>query len=201
MRGGVRAVVVGVFLAIPASAEPVADCRIRTVAVDDDGVATVEARCHWDVEPARLAAILRDPARLGAALSTLSECRAVPGGRVEVHSIGWPIADRQVTVDWREQALPDGGTRFTYTRAQRQEPLLQGRVQIEIDEGWWEVRKDASGGSTLAYSSRYDAGASLAPFAVRAFLGDGIEKSLAELRVAAERLDVDDRDVAAAPPP
>ncbi len=200
MRGGVRAGVVSVFLAIPASAEPAADCRIRTVAVDGDGVATVEARCHWDVEPARLVAILRDPARLGAALSTLSECRAVPGGRVEVHSVGWPLADRQVTVDWREQALPDGGTRFTYARSQRQEPLAPGRVQIEIDEGWWEVRKNARGGATLAYSSRYDAGASLAPFAVRAFVGDAIEKSLAELRAAAEAFDRPTVAVSSAPP-
>ena len=200
MRGGVLAGVVAVFFAVPASCESEGGCLVRTLAVDADGIATVEAHCRWDVKPASLVAILRDPARLGAALSTLSECRAVPGRRVEVHSVGWPLADRQVTVDWREQALADGGTRFSYARSRRQEPLAEGRVQIEIDEGWWEVRGGASGGATLAYSSRYDAGANLQPFVARPFLDEGIARSLRELRGAAERLEASTPDVAAAPP-
>jgi hypothetical protein len=200
MRGGVLAGVVAVFLAVPANCENEGGCRIRTAAVDEAGIATIEAHCKWDVPPAWLLTILRDPAQLGAALSTLSECRAVPGRRVEVHSVGWPLADRQVTVDWSEQALADGGTRFSYARSRRQEPLAEGRVQIEIDEGWWEVRSGASGGATLAYSSRYDAGANLEPFIARPFLDEGIAKSLRELREAAERLEASARDVAAAPP-
>lgn len=104
-----------------------------------------------------------------------------------------------MTVDWREQALADGGTRFSYARSRRQEPLAEGRVQIEIDEGWWEVRGGASGGATLAYSSHYDAGANLQRFIARPFLDEGIARSLRELREAAE-LEASTPDVAAAPP-
>lgn len=184
MRRGVLACAVVWFLVAPATAEPTG-CRMRTVAVDEHGVATIEAHCRWDVRPGWVAAILRDPARLGAALGTLSECRTVPGGRFEVHAVGWPLADRQVTLDWREQALPNGGTRFTYERAAQQEPLAPGRVQIALDEGWWEVRPSPSGGTALAYSSRYDAGAQLEPFVARPFLENGIATSLVELRAAA----------------
>jgi hypothetical protein len=186
MRGGALVCLIAVFAATAARTEPEEHCRIRTVGVAEDGVATIEAHCSWAVKPEWLIAILRDPARLAAALSTLIECRAVPGGRVEVHSVGWPIADRQVTLDWREHALPDGGSRFVYSRAKRQEPLAARRIQIEIDEGWWEVRRVADGSAALVYSSRYDAGANLDPLLARPFLHDGIARSLRELRSAAE---------------
>jgi hypothetical protein len=177
-------------------------CRVRTAAVDERGVATVEAHCDWDVAPASVLAILRDPARLGAALDTLAACRSLPDGRIlQVHTVGWPIDDRQVTLDWREQALAGGGTRFVYGRSERQEPLAEGRVEIALDEGFWEVRPRAEGGTALAYASRYDAGGMLEPFLVRRFQKEGIARSLAELRAAAESLGAFARDVAAEPPP
>jgi hypothetical protein len=149
-------------------------------------VARVEARCAWDVAPASVLAILRDPARLGAALDALGECRRLADGRIlQVHSVGWPIDDRQVTLDWREEPLENGGARFVYGRAARQEPLAAGRVAIAVDEGTWEVSASAGGGTALVYTSRYDAGGALEPFLVRRFQRDGIARSLVELREAA----------------
>lgn len=187
------------FVAAAAGAEADGGCRVRTAAVDMDGVATIAARCDWGVAPATLVAVLREPARLDAALSTLRECRAIPGGRVEVHSIGWPIDDRQVTLDWRERSLAGGGTRFDFSRAARQEPLGTGRVEVPLEEGFWRVRPRTGGGARLEYETRYDGGGNLAPALTRRFQESGVAQSLAELRAAAERLAAAN-DVAAAPP-
>jgi hypothetical protein len=164
-----------------------AGCTVRTAAVDDQGISLVQAACTWqDVAPQAVLAVLRDPARLARALSTLAECRRLPDGRlVQVHRVGWPIDDRQITLDWSESALPGGGTRFDYHGSAAQEALVDGRVQIRIDEGSWEIRPGASGGTRLRYTSRYDAGGNLKPWVVRAFQTSGIATSLAELRAAA----------------
>ena len=162
-----------------------AGCRVRTTNVDARGIATVAADCHWQRTPDAVLGIMRDPPRLADALSSLGECKKFPGGRVlQVHSVGWPLDDRQITLDWRESALPDGGVRFDYKRAAKQEPLGEGRVQILKDEGFWEITADGKGGTNLSYTSRYDAGGNLKPWVVRRFQKDGIATSLEELLAA-----------------
>ena len=207
MRGGVFACALAVFAAAAAEAEPPAQdrveagCRVRATAVDERGVASVHAHCEWDEAPAAVLAILRDPARLAAALDSLAECQALPGGRFEVHSLGWPLADRQVTLDWREQALPKGGARFSFGAAASQAPLEAGRVQIAIDEGYWEVGPRAGGGTRLDYHSRYQPGGNLSPEVVRHFQRAGVARALTDLRAAAEASTAISPDVAAPPPP
>ena len=162
-----------------------AGCRVRTTQVDARGMATVAADCHRQRAPEAVLGVLRDPAKLASALSSLGECKRLPGGRVlQVHTVGWPLDDRQITLDWRETALPDGGVRFDYARSAQQEPLGKGRVAILEDEGFWEIRGDGAGGTKLAYSSRYDAGGNLKPWVVRRFQKDGIATSLEELLAA-----------------
>ncbi|MFI5320788.1 MAG: SRPBCC family protein [Myxococcota bacterium] len=162
-----------------------AGCSVRTLEIDARGVATVAAECAWPLAPERVLATLRDPQKLGDSLTSLGEFRRLSDGRVlQVHTIGWPLDDRQVTLDWRESALPEGGMRFDYRRAARQEPLADGRVGIIEDEGRWLIRPDGAGGTRLSYRSRYDAGGSLKPWLVRRFQRGGIAASLAELRAA-----------------
>lgn len=162
-----------------------AGCRVRTMQIDARGVATVAAECRWPVAADAVVATIRDPAKLAGALSSLVDCQRLPDGRVlQVHSPGWPLGDRQVTLDWRETELPGGGMRFEYRRAERQEPLAAGRVAIGDHVGRWEILPDAHGGTKLSYTSQYDAGGSLKPWLVRRFQKDGIAASLAELRAA-----------------
>jgi hypothetical protein len=162
-----------------------AGCRVYTESVDTNGVATVTAECRWPLELSAVLATLRNPQKLTAALTSLGDWRRLPDGRVlQVHRVGWPLADRQVTLDWRERALPTGGIRFEYRRAARQEPLGKGRVGIREDEGRWEIRPDGERGTRLVYTSRYDAGGALKPFLVRRFQRHGIASSLEELRTA-----------------
>jgi hypothetical protein len=162
-----------------------AGCRVRTEDIDARGVATVAAECHWAVATEEVLATLRNPAKLGEALSSLAECRRLPDGRVlEVHAVGWPLEDRQVTLEWREAALADGGLSIHVQRAERQEPLAAGRSAILESEGRWEIRPDGAGGTKLSYHSRYDAGGNLKPWLVRRFQKDGVATSLEELRSA-----------------
>jgi hypothetical protein len=160
---------------------------VRTVGVDARGVATVAADCAWPHAPHEVLATLRDPAKLAGALSSLRDAWRLPDGRVvQVHRPGWPFADRQVTLDWREHALPDGGMRISYRLAREQALLGAGREPILADEGRWIVRPDSAGGSRVSYTSRYDAGGSLKPWLVRRFQRAGIARSLAEIRAATE---------------
>jgi len=162
-----------------------AGCRVHTEAIDARGVATVAAECHWAVATEAVLATLRNPAKLGAALSSLAECRRLPDGRLlQVHAVGWPLEDRQVTLDWREAALEDGGLRIHVQRAEQQEPLVAGRSAILESEGRWEIRPDGAGGTKLSYHSRYDAGGNLKPWLVRRFQKNGVATSLEELRSA-----------------
>lgn len=184
-----------ITLAAAASAEASGDdaqnisragCVIRTTEIDARGIATVAAECHWPLAPEAVLATLRDPEKLGVALSSLGECKRLPDGRIlQVHTVGWPLDDRQVTLEWRETPLADGGVRIEYRRAEQQEPLAAGRVAILLDEGHWEIRAVGQGAMTLSYSSRYDAGGNLKPWVVRRFQKDGIATSLEELRAAA----------------
>ncbi len=59
-------------------------------------------------------------------------------------------------------------------------------LQIPLDEGWWEIRPDGVGGTRLRYAVRYDAGGNLKPWIVRRFQKAGINRSMEEIRLAAE---------------
>lgn len=161
-------------------------CRVRTEAIDARGVATVAAECRWAVATDAVVATLRDPAKLGDALSSLRACERLPDGRVlQVHQVGWPLDDRQVTLDWRETPIAGGGLRIEVAPSRRQEPLAAGREAILESRSHWEIRPDGRGGTVISYLSRYDAGGSLKPWLVRRFQKHGVAASLAELRAAA----------------
>jgi hypothetical protein len=163
-------------------------CSVERTAVDAEGVGTFVSECHWAVSHALVRCIFTNRELLDSTNPSLSS-RALPDGRVlNVHSIGFPIADRQVTIESVYEELPDGGLRSRYWRSARQEPLERGRVQVRIDEGVWEILPDGSGGTLLRYEMRYDPGGSLEPWLVRRLQAPGIERSLVEIRDAAKAL-------------
>jgi hypothetical protein len=160
-------------------------CRVRTAAIDARGVATVAARCHWTLSTESVVDTLRDPARLREALSSLRSFERLPDGRVlQVHEVGWPLDDRQITLDWRETRLAGGGVRLEVSRSLRQEPLADGRQSIRESSSLWEIRPDGAGGTLVSYLSRYDAGGNLKPWLVRRFQKRGVAASLEELHGA-----------------
>jgi hypothetical protein len=162
-------------------------CVVRVGEKDASGIAEVTADCWWPILPERVIAIVRNQDDIDEVLSSVSESTLLPDGRVvQVHAMGWPVADRQVTLLFRGHALLDGGHRIEFRRARDQQRLRDGAVQIALDQGWWEVRPDGEGSTHLRYGVRYDAGGNLQPWIVRKFQKTRIARSLEEVRRAAE---------------
>jgi hypothetical protein len=154
---------------------------------DAHGIAEVLADCRWPVAPERVVEIVRNNDDIDDVLSTVSDSRVLADGRVvQVHSISRLAAERQVTLRFRSRELEDGGVRIDFEPAREQDRLGEGRVQIPLDEGWWEIRPDGVGGTRLRYAVRYDAGGSLKPWIVRRFQKAGINRSMEEIRLVAE---------------
>lgn len=165
-----------------------AGCAVHMAEADAEGIAEVTADCRWPVPPRRVAEVVLDQEAMDDVLSTVSESRVLSDGRVlQVHSMGWGVADRQVTLDSRQRELPEGGLRIEFDRAPVQEPLGEGRVQILVDEGYWEIVGDGAGGTHMRYGVRYDPGGNLKPWLVRKFQKSGVAQSMEEVREAAQR--------------
>jgi hypothetical protein len=173
-----------------AAADDRAGCVVRMGDDADPGIVELSAECHWPVAHERVVEIVRDHDGVDAVLSSIAESTVLSGGRVlQVHRMGWGIAERQVTLRYRLRELEGGGLRVDFRRAQRQEPLAEGRVEIPLDRGEWRIRPDGAGGTRLRYAVRYDPGGSIRPWLVRRFAKSGIVRSMQEIRQAAERAD------------
>lgn len=178
-----------------ASADDRLGCVTRLSEDGARGVAGASADCRWALPYSRVAAVVQDQEAIDAVLSSVAESRVLPDGRVlQVHTLGFGIADRQVTLDLRVRELPGPGIRVDFRRAGSQEPLVRGRVAIAVDEGFWQVTPDGPEHTRLRYRVRYDPGGRLEPWLLRRFMRAGVTRSLEEVRRAAER-----PSVAAAP--
>jgi hypothetical protein len=182
------------MLAPAAPATAGEECAVELARVDA-GVGTFVADCRWHIAPRFVTAIVGDSRRVAEASSSLIESTKLADGRVvNVHSPGWPIADRQSTLAIDKRPLPGGGLMLAYELAPSQEPLPPGRVQALRDEGRWEIRGDGNGGTKLRYESRYDPGGGLPLVLVRSTVGSSIEESLREILAAARAAEERARD-------
>lgn len=179
-------IVAGISAAAPALGDDARDagCVVRS---DAEQPSAVSAECRWPIPHERIAELLRGQAQIASVLSSVSESRALADGRfLQVHAVGWGIADRQITLRFEAHALEDGGLHLDFEPAATQEPLSEGRVQVDADEGWWQVRPDGRGGTHLRYQLRYEAGGNLKPWMARRFQTAGVAQALAELLAAAQ---------------
>ena len=171
----------------PAHAADAAGCEIRLAGTTNAGVATYVAECHWPVAPRFVAAIVGSPKAIAEVSSSLAESTKLADGRVvNVLAPGWPIDDRQSTLAIEKTPLAAGGLLLSYSLAREQVPLGRGRVQARRDDGRWEIRGDASGGTLLQYETTYDAGGSLPVRLAQRTVHRSVAESLSELRAAAE---------------
>lgn len=162
-------------------------CVVHMGAKDANGIAEVTADCWWDILPERVIEIVRNQDDIDEVLSSVSESTVLPDGRVvQVHTMGWAVADRQVTLLFREYALLDGGYHIDFSRARDQQRLREGTVQIALDRGSWEIHPYGEDATHLRYKVRYDAGGNLQPWMVRKLQRARIAQALEELRRAAE---------------
>ena len=187
------ALCVSVLAAAPTRAdEPEATapgCTVNRIATDAAGVGSFTSECRWAVAFEFVERVFSHDKLLEDASSKLGQGVDLGDGRsINVHTPGFPIADRQSTLESQREVLPGGGFRSRYWQSARQAPLEPGRVQVAIDEGVWEVRPAGDGGTTVHYEMRYDPGGNLAPWIVRRFEAKGIAGSLDDMRRAAKAL-------------
>ena len=194
------------LLAGPALADDadLGGCHVALVSVDAANVPTFRADCRWDVAPAWVRAVLSDPVRFAASSSSLKESLVLADGRiVNVQRAGWPLDDRQSTLEVRDEPQPDGGLVRSYRLAPQQAALASGRVQVGVDEGSWRVSAAPRGGTRIELVMRYEPGGNLPAGVVQSMSPPRIARGLDELRLAAEELaraPSADADVAAGPP-
>jgi hypothetical protein len=164
-----------------------ADCVITVGDRDARGLDLVIGDCAWPVAPEKVIAVVKAADKHDDYLDSVAVSDPLPDGRIlQVHK-ATGIGDRQVTLRFTDKPLADGGFRSEWTRAEKQEPLGEDRVDPPVDDGWWEVHADGKGGSRVQYGLRYDAGGKVPTWVVRAFQSGGIADILAEMREAAEK--------------
>jgi hypothetical protein len=190
---------------LPASADDgkVGGCVVKLASVDAQNVPTFRGECVWSVAPASVAAVLSDPERLDAASELLIASERLADGRiVNVQKTGWPLDDRQSTIEVRDEPLPDGGLRRNFRLADTQATPREGAVQVSVDEGSYEIVADPLG-TRLVLVMRYEPGGNLPTRIVQSQSPKYIAKGLDELRAGAEQFARESpasRDVSSGPP-
>ena len=158
-----------------------ADCSITKGDRDDRCTDLIVATCHWNADLARVQTVIRD-APSHVFFSSVVVSRALADGRiVQVHRASG-ISDREVTLDFSETAVGEGGVRVGWTKSEKQEPVGEGRVEVVINEGYWEVHAAGAGKVKVIYSLRYDPGGRVPSWVVRAFQKNGIADIVEEMR-------------------
>ncbi len=176
-------------------------CTVKLASVSPQNVPTFRGECVWKVAPTWVAAVLTDPARGNSSMLKASE-RLEDGRIVNVQKTGWPFEDRQSTIEVDDEPLEGGGVRRRYRLADQQAPLVEGAVQVAVDQGTWEVAAHPSG-THVVLEMTYEPGGNLPTRIVQSMSPRYIAKGLDELRADAEKLaraNAAPANVAAGPP-
>ena len=164
-----------------------AGCSISVGDRDADGNDLIIADCLWDIDKAKVIKAVKSPENHDVLLSSVEESTKLADGRILQVHFASGISNRQITLAFTDQDLPDGGFKTSWTRASKQEPLRDGLVDVPVDDGSWEVT--SKGGQTrVVYTLRYDAGGKVPTWLVRNFQKGGIADLVEEMKEAATKM-------------
>ena len=164
-----------------------AGCSVSVGDRDADGNDLIVAECVWPVAADKVIKAVKTPENHDSILASVEESTRLADGRVlQVHYASG-ISNRQVTLQFTDQTLPDGGFKTSWTRATQQEPMRDGLVDVPVNDGFWEVHPDGAN-SKVTYSLRYDAGGKVPTWLVRNFQKGGISDLVEEMRTAAAKM-------------
>ncbi len=164
-----------------------AGCSISVGDRDAAGNDLIVADCTWDIPADKVIKAVKAPEKHDEYLSSVEESTRLPDGRVlQVHYASG-ISNRQVTLAFTDQDLPDGGFKTSWTRAPQQEALRDGLVDVPVNDGYWEVHPNGAG-SKVIYSLRYDAGGKVPTWLVRNFQKGGISDLVEEMKGVAAKM-------------
>jgi len=162
-----------------------ADCAISVGDPDEAGLKLVIADCTWPIAAPKVIAAVKAVEKHGEYLDSVKESKSLGGGRfLQIHQASG-ISDRQITLKFTNEDLPNGGFRTKWTRDSKQEPLRDGVIDAPVDDGMWEVVPDGAG-SKVTYHLKYDAGGKVPNWLVQSFQKSGVADIVEQMREAAE---------------
>lgn len=164
-----------------------AGCSISVGDRDAEGNDLIVADCVWEISADKVIKAVKSPEKHDEYLSSVEESTKLPDGRIHQVHYASGISNRQVTLAFTDQDLPDGGFKTSWTRAAKQEPLAEGLVDVPVNDGYWEVHPDGAK-SKVVYSLRYDAGGKVPTWLVRNFQKGGIGDLVEEMRDVAAKM-------------
>jgi hypothetical protein len=161
-----------------------ADCVITVGERDAAGVDLIIADCQWPIAYAKIARVIKAAETHDTVLSSVVSSEKMADGRIhQIHQASG-ISDREITLDFTTETLPDGALRVSWTKSAKQEPVGEDNVQAPTDDGYWQARDNGDGTSNVVYALRYDPGGRVPTWIVRSFQKGGISDIVAEMRAA-----------------
>jgi hypothetical protein len=163
-----------------------AGCSISVGDKDAAGLNLVIADCIWPVASDKVVGVVKAVDKHDEYLSSVKESTVLADARVlQIHQASG-ISDRQITLQFTNEDLAGGGFKTSWTRADTQEPLRDGMVDVPVNDGMWEVHPDGSG-SMVTYHLKYDVGGSIPTWLAQSFQQGGIADVVEEMRAAASQ--------------
>ncbi len=168
--------------------EQTADCKVYV----DDGQDTYhgKASCLWtDVTAGKVIGALEDPNNATHFFSNVKVSRVLSskGNHLKVFQVhDFPVGnDRETYKNVTNVDLGDG-LRIEWTLFDEPPDPTEGRVTLEMDTGYWQVRKGASG-TEVEFFMAYAPGGFIGLFPAKKAMADGMLRTLTELRAEAQR--------------
>ncbi len=180
------------LLAAPAAAEELEKlgekhgCVVYKGTTKAGGINNVVAKCEWDIPAEKMIATVSNVSMHDDWLSAVVSCEDKGDGRwLQVHQASG-ISDRQITLKFTDEKRADGGFRTSWTRSDPQDPLGDGRVLANVDDGYWDVTPNGSG-SKVEYGLLYDPAGKVPKWIVNGFQKGGTFDTLIEMKTAASK--------------
>jgi hypothetical protein len=164
-----------------------AGCSISVGDRDADGNDLIIADCVWEIPAEKVIKAVKAPEKHDEYMASVEESTKLADGRVLQVHFASGISNRQITLDFTDKDLPDGGFKTSWTGSAKQEPLRDGLVACPLSDGHWEVHPDGAN-SKVQYSLRYDAGGSVPTWLVRNFQKGGIADLVEEMKAVAAKM-------------
>lgn len=167
-------------------------CSLYLGAPLDNGVVPMRAECHFPgVDLAKLDAAFSRFDDHDVPFSTVlaSDVVRTSGGVAWVHQVHAVkgVSDRECILRM-ERAPVEGGHRYSWTLDNAGLALSDGRVQVDFDDGFWELTAHPEGGVSAIHQLAYDPGGRVPGFLVRWFQTSGLATIVAEMEAWAEAL-------------
>ena len=164
------------------------DCTFYRAPTEANGVVPVRAECDWEIDVETAVDLLSDQGRHDQIFEAVAESTVLSevDDRRRVYQVqrARGVNDRHVILEYTQEII-DGGRRFRWVKSSDQSSLREEGVEVEVTEGFWEVRA-TDDGLHLAYELRYLPGGNVPAFVMGWFQGMGTRMVIDDLRQSLE---------------